>query len=122
MYEIAVHTYFSSAHSLREYKGKCEDLHGHNWKVAVQVEADTLDSLGMVMDFKTLKQELSNVIQRLDHRYLNDVPPFDTLNPSSENIACYIFQELKQSIDDHRVSVSKVTVWESENSAAVYSK
>jgi len=122
MYKVVVHTFFSSAHNLREYQGKCEDLHGHNWKVAVEVAAETLDNLGMVMDFKALKKELHNLIQNLDHKYLNEVPPFDTLNPSSENIAYYIFQELKKAINDERISVTSVTVWESENSASIYSE
>lgn len=122
MYEVIVHTYFSSAHSLRGYQGKCEELHGHNWKVAVQVKAETLDSLGMVVDFKIVKQELKKIIQRLDHKYLNDIPPFDSLNPSSENLAHYIFQEFKKAINNERVMVAKVMVWESEDSLAIYSE
>ena len=122
MYEVVVHRYFSSAHNLRGYQGNCEELHGHNWKVAVQVAAEKLDSTGMVMDFKVLKKELNKVIQKLDHKYLNDIPPFDTLNPSSENIAHFIFQELKKAINKERLRVSKISVWESENSVAIYSE
>jgi len=122
MYELMVHTHFSSAHSLRGYKGKCEELHGHNWKVGVQIGSETLDNLGMVIDFKVLKQELHEIIQRLDHKHLNDIPPFDALNPSSENIAFYIFQELKKSLTRERVIVAKVTVWESDDSSAGYSE
>ncbi len=98
-----VHTHFSSAHSLRGYQGNCEELHGHNWKVGVQIAAETLDNLGMVIDFKVLKQKLHQIIQRLDHKHLNDLPPFDALNPSSENIAFYIFQELKKSLTHDRM-------------------
>ena len=90
--------------------------------MAVQVAAEKLDSTGMVMDFKVLKKELNKVIQKLDHKYLNDIPPFDTLNPSSENIAHYIFQELKKAINKERLRVSKISVWESENSIAIYSE
>lgn len=117
-----VHTHFSSAHSLRGYRGNCEELHGHNWKVGVQIAAETLDNLGMVIDFKVLKQELHQIIQRLDHKHLNDIPPFDALNPSSENIAFYIFQELKKSLTHDRIIVAKVTVWESDDSSASYSE
>jgi queuosine biosynthesis protein QueD len=122
MYELMVHAHFSSAHSLRGYQGKCEELHGHNWKVGVQIAAETLDNLGMVIDFKVLKQELHQIIERLDHKHLNDIPPFDALNPSSENIAFYIFQELKKSLTHERVIVAKVTVWESDDSSAGYSE
>ena len=122
MYELVVHTHFSSAHSLRGYQGKCEELHGHNWKVGAQIAAETLDNLGMVIDFKVLKQELNKIIQRLDHKYLNNIPPFNSLNPSSENIAFYIFQELKKILKIDRRSLTKVTVWESEDSSASYSE
>lgn len=122
MYELVVHTHFSSAHRLRGYQGKCEELHGHNWKVGVQIAAETLGNLGMVIDFKVLKQEVHKIIQRLDHTYLNDISPFNSLNPSSENIAFYIFQELKKSLAHERVIVAKVTVWESDDSSASYSE
>ena len=85
MYRVVVQTFFSSAHCLREYEGPCEALHGHNWKVTVAVEAEKLDRLGMVIDFKVLKREVNRIIQRLDHTYLNEIAPFDTVNPSSEN-------------------------------------
>ncbi|RLA94196.1 MAG: 6-carboxytetrahydropterin synthase QueD [Deltaproteobacteria bacterium] len=120
MYEVVVYTYFSAAHNLRGYRGKCEELHGHNWKVSVKVGAEKLDQLGMVIDFKELKKTVNKVIQKLDHKYLNDVPPFDSINPSSENIAYYIFQELKKAINSGRIKVIKVSVWESEDSTATY--
>lgn len=122
MFEVVVHTHFASAHNLRGYKGKCEELHGHNWKVAVRVTAETLDSLGMVVDFGVLKKELQAIIEKLDHKYLNDVPPFDELNPSSENIAYFIFQELATVMNREGRRVSSVSVWESESSAATYSE
>ncbi len=120
MYEVVVYTYFSAAHNLRGYRGKCEELHGHNWKVSVKVGAEKLDQLGMVIDFKELKKTVNKVIQKLDHKYLNDVPPFDSINPSSENIAYYIFQELKKAINTERIKVIRVSVWESEDSTATY--
>ncbi len=122
MYRVVVHAFFSSAHCLRGHEGPCESLHGHNWKVSVAVEANDLDRIGMVIDFKELKNEVTIIIQRLDHTYLNEIAPFDTVNPSSENIAHYIFQELKQGIDDKRKRVAEVRVWESEGSMAIYSE
>lgn len=122
MYELMVHTHFSSAHSLRGYQGECETLHGHNWKIGVALAAETLDNLGMVIDFKIFKQKLHQIIQKLDHKHLNDIPPFDVLNPSSENIAFYLFQELKKLLAPERVIVVKVTVWESDDSSASYSE
>ena len=122
MFEVVVHTHFASAHNLRGDKGKCEELHGHNWKVAARVTAEKLDSLGMVVDFGELKKELQTIVERLDHKYLNDVPPFDTLNPSSENIAHFIFQELVKVMNGEGKSVSSVSVWESDSSVATFSE
>ena len=122
MYEVVVHTHFASAHNLRGYEGKCEGLHGHNWKIAVRVGAEKLDSLGMVLDFNELKRRLNEIIQRLDHKYLNDVPPFDTINPSSENIAYFVFQEFRKVINSERKKVTSVSVWESDHSIATYSE
>ena len=122
MYRVVVETHFSSAHCLRGYDGPCEALHGHNWKVTVSVQAKTLDDLGMVLDFKVLKQEVNKIIDQLDHTYLNEKAPFDAVNPSSENIACYIFQELKPKINDERKRISEVRVWESEGSMATYTE
>ncbi len=120
MFEIMVEDYFSAAHRLREYKGKCEELHGHNWKVEVSVEGRSLNPTGMVLDFKELKDKLKNVLQKLDHRYLNEVAPFDKINPTSENVACYIYGELKKNLNDAGIKLSKVTVWEAEKSGATY--
>lgn len=120
MYEILVQADFSSAHSLRGYQGKCEALHGHNWKVIARVGSKELDHLGMVVDFKVLKEELQKVLEGLDHKYLNDIPPFDTINPSSENLAHHIFLDLKEAMDARGLTVIKVTVWESDNSAGSY--
>lgn len=120
MYELTIETSFSSAHNIRGYDGACENLHGHNWKVEVNVCAPTLDKLGMVIDFKVLKEETRKVIDSLDHKYLNEVPPFDRENATAENIARFIFKELSKAIKN--IKVSEVRVWESESAAAAYSE
>jgi 6-pyruvoyltetrahydropterin/6-carboxytetrahydropterin synthase len=116
MFKIKVEANFSSAHNLREYKGKCEDLHGHNWKVQVSTRSNKLDKAGMVLDFKYLKSELNKILEKLDHKYLNNIPYFKKVNPTSENIAKYIYDNISRRLKD----IESVTVWESENSAATY--
>ena len=120
MYHASIQTQFSAAHLLRNYKGKCENLHGHNWKVEVTVSADILDEAGMAIDFTLLKQKTNDIIKQLDHQYLNEIPYFKNINPSSENIAAYIFNLLKEKLGDTTVKLTKVSVWESENSMASY--
>jgi 6-pyruvoyltetrahydropterin/6-carboxytetrahydropterin synthase len=120
MYHASIQTQFSAAHLLRNYKGKCENLHGHNWKVEVTVSADILDEAGMAIDFTLLKQKTNDIIKQLDHQYLNEIPYFKNTNPSSENIAAYIFNLLKEKLGDTTVKLTKVSVWESENSMASY--
>ena len=116
MYSVKVEAYFSSAHNLRGYKGKCESLHGHNWKVEVRVAAIVLDKAGMVMDFKVLKEKLHAILEKLDHKYLNKLTYFKKVNPTSESIACYIYQRLKS----HIPNIKSVTVWENSTSSATY--
>lgn len=113
MYEVKIVSEFSGAHRLRHYKGKCEDLHGHNWKVEVAVEKDKLDKIGMVVDFRELKEKLKATLNTLDHKYLNDLPHFKDINPTSENIAKLIHDELG-------LGPIKVTIWETDRSAASY--
>lgn len=120
MFEIRVISVFSSAHKLRGYKGKCEELHGHNWKVEVFVSSDDLDKIGMVIDFKRLKMALGQILKKLDHSYINDLAYFKKINPTSENIAKYIYQKLAAKTKS--IKVKKVTVWESDTSAASYSR
>jgi len=120
MHEVTVIRSFSAAHRLRGYRGKCEELHGHNWRVEVSAAAETLDELGMVIDFKVLKKAVDEILERLDHCYLNDVPPFDKINASSENLAQYIFTETAALIDDERVRLSRCVVWESDNAFSTY--
>ncbi len=116
MYSIRVELNFSSAHNLRGYKGKCEELHGHNWRVEVVVKKEKLDKIGFVLDFRYLKSEANKVIGKLDHTYLNKLPYFKKVNPTSENISKYIYDSLKKQIPD----LSSVTVWENNTSSAIY--
>jgi 6-pyruvoyltetrahydropterin/6-carboxytetrahydropterin synthase len=120
MYELTIKTDFSAAHNLRGYEGKCERLHGHNWHVEVSVQAETLNELEMVLDFKVLKAETSKVMEKFDHRYLNEVPPFDKLNTTAENIARVIFTDLAALINNGNIRVSCVRAWESQKAAAAY--
>jgi 6-pyruvoyltetrahydropterin/6-carboxytetrahydropterin synthase len=112
---------FAAAHFLREYHGKCEALHGHNYRVRVYVGADELDPEGMVLDFVELRRVLREVVdERLDHRHLNEVPPFDSRNPTAEHIAQWIAEEAAARIDDARVRVVECHVWETETNCAIY--
>lgn len=121
MYELTTIVDFEAAHRLPDYPGKCNRLHGHNWRVEVTVAGDQLDDLGMLIDFKELKQILSGIIGTLDHYYLNEIEPFCTVNPTAENIAKYIYQELQTALTHiNRIHVQMVKVWESPHSAAVY--
>ncbi len=120
MYEVKIEDHFSSAHRLRNYHGKCEALHGHNWKVEVLVASSSVDREGMVVDFRTLKESTRTILETLDHRYLNELPDFLEKNPSSENIARYIFDRLKPVLKGCRVVLKKVSVWESETACASY--
>jgi len=122
MYQITIETHFSSAHRLIQYNGECERLHGHNWKVLVSVSSETLDNLGMVMDFKILKDKTKALIARLDHQYLNEIPPFNEINPTTENISKYLFDELSKAINTELIKVSRVEVWESPTCFASYTQ
>lgn len=120
MYEITIQTQFSSAHRLRQYNGECERLHGHNWKLEVSVKSKKLNELGMVMDFKDLKDKVKSIINKLDHQYLNEIPPFTEINPTTENLSKYIFDELSKMINDADIKVSNVKIWESDTCYANY--
>jgi len=120
MYELTVETTFSAAHQLRGYKGKCEHLHGHNWKVQVHVSAKKLNSIDIAIDFHELKDLLREVVAPLDHSMLNEVFPFTEKNPSSENIAKWIYDCLSKKLKKKGVMLSAVTVWESETASATY--
>ena len=122
MYEITIEAHFSAAHRLRQYDGECERLHGHNWKVQVSVASQKLNELGMVMDFRELKGKTNTLMDEFDHQYLNEVPPFTELNPTTENIARYIFDKLSKTINTDFIRVTRVTTWESETCWASYEK
>jgi len=120
MYEITVFSHFSSAHRLRYLHGKCEELHGHNWKVEASVVSDRLNKEGVVIDFKVLKQKVEKVVKPLDHTYLNNLPYFSGKEPSSENIAKVIFDKLKAELKGHHAILKRVTAWESETACVTY--
>ncbi len=118
MYSLKVEGSFSSAHNLRGYKGKCEELHGHNWRVEITVKSYRLDKIGMVLDFKFMKKTLNDCLDKMDHKYLNKLTFFKKVNPTSENIAEYVYKKLKTQIP----LLASVTVWENSTSCATYEK
>jgi 6-pyruvoyltetrahydropterin/6-carboxytetrahydropterin synthase len=120
MYELKIVSDFAAAHRLDNFYGKCESLHGHNWKVEVFLLGDRLDDAGLVKDFGVVKAKAREVLGELDHKFLNDLPAFRQQNPSSENLARYLYEQLGKAINDDRVRVSRVSVWESESSCASY--
>ncbi len=122
MFEVSVEETFAAGHALRGYKGKCENVHGHNYRVRVTLEGASLDQAGLLYDFVHLKQVIQAMIRSLDHKFLNDQPPFDRINPSAENIAKHLYEraseQLGQAADGARLA--SVTVWESDTTAATY--
>ena len=121
MYKTFVDMTFSAAHQLRNYEGSCGELHGHTWKVRVEVETEGLDNIGMTIDFKDLKEKADSVIGRFDHRCLNQISPFDKENPTAENIAKYVYVEMKELLPD-KLDIIEVIVWESANYGVKYSE
>ena len=119
MYELEFEGHFASAHCLREYQGKCERLHGHNWRVKAVVQSERLNDIGMVMDFKDAKALLNEIVDEFDHDFLNELPRFKELNPTTENMARVICDELAARLPEG-VSVRSVTVWESGSNGATY--
>ena len=120
MFELKVLTHFAAAHQLKMVATKCENLHGHNWKIEVCVGGKELNAAGVVIDFGELKAHLSEIMDTLDHKFLNEVESFKGGNPSSENIARYIAEVLQKKIDDSAVKVMRVTAWETDNACATY--
>ncbi|PKN34358.1 MAG: 6-carboxytetrahydropterin synthase QueD [Deltaproteobacteria bacterium HGW-Deltaproteobacteria-19] len=120
MYEVTINRSFSAAHTLRDVGGKCESLHGHNFRVEVTVAGESLNGEGLLVDFRLLKRWTDEALEMLDHRHLNEMDFFADSNPSSENLARWIHDHLADRIDSDRVRVSRVTVWESEDARAVY--
>ncbi len=123
MFEVTVDAGFSSGHYLRNYRGKCENPHGHNYKVQVTLQGKDLDEAGLLLDFKLLKQVLRPVVEYLDHQMINDLEPFTTVNPSAENLAKYFFDETNKQLagmTGGRVTVKSSTIFETDTSSAVY--
>lgn len=120
MYEISRQKVFSASHQLRGYKGRCENLHGHNWRIQVHLCAEKLDSLGMVMDFHELDRIMDEAMEPFEHVHLNEVPPFDTLNPSAENIARVIAERVSTRIKKEDIYLKCCDVWENDLSRARY--
>jgi 6-pyruvoyltetrahydropterin/6-carboxytetrahydropterin synthase len=121
-YTLKILADFASAHTLRDYPGDCSRMHGHNWKLEVEVTANVLNGHGMGMDFKTIKVATRELAKKLDHRYLNDIPPFDTVNPTAENIAQYFYQNLSETLNIDSAKISSVTLWETDRACVRYSE
>ena len=123
MFEVSVEDTFAAGHALRGYRGKCENPHGHNYKVQITLAGEDLDHIGLLYDFKDLKAAMGEVVDRLDHQYLNDIVPFKEMNPSAENMARYFYQECStrlQSATQGRVRVKQVKIWETDTTTATY--
>ncbi|MFC1807559.1 6-carboxytetrahydropterin synthase QueD [Candidatus Omnitrophota bacterium] len=119
-YNVRVESYFSAAHNLRGYQGKCENVHGHNWKVEVKISSDILDKTGMVIDFTDVKAMLAKITSKLDHKQLNKLSYFKKKNPTSENIAEFIYGEFKKNLKQKRHKLESVSVWETPTSCATF--
>lgn len=117
---LSVTVDFSAAHQLRGYEGNCARLHGHNWKIIVEVSGQKLDGVGMIIDFKTMKKAAREAAKTLDHQFLNDIEPFDRINPTAEHIAAWFFVELSRVLNQPNARVSAITVWENDYSAVTY--
>ena len=122
MFEVAVEHTFASGHALRHYRGKCENVHGHNYRVQVTVRGEKLDSIGMLADFVLLKKSLRDACEPMDHVFLNDMPPFDETNPTAENMAVYVAQKMQAALAavPNAVEVAEVKVWETDIQSATY--
>jgi 6-pyruvoyltetrahydropterin/6-carboxytetrahydropterin synthase len=122
MFQVSVEETFSAGHALRGYKGKCENPHGHNYRVRVTIEGQQLDSVGLLYDFTNLKRMLREVIGALDHQFLNDLAPFDAINPSAENIAKFFHEQASRQIPHapNAPRIAHITVWETDETSATY--
>jgi len=122
MFEVSVEQTFAAGHALRNYKGACENVHGHNFRVQVTLAGEQLDQTGMLVDFLDVKGSMRNVIARLDHQFLNEIKPFDVRNPSAENIAEYFYEEMSEGLAANPVPVriTEVKVWETDIQSASY--
>jgi 6-pyruvoyltetrahydropterin/6-carboxytetrahydropterin synthase len=121
MFEVSVEHTFAAGHALRNYRGKCENVHGHNYRVQVLVRGDKLDDIGMLADFTVLKKLLREVSEPMDHVFINDLPPFTELNPTAENMAWYIWTKMQEGLKlQNSVEIAEVKVWETDIQYAVY--
>ena len=127
MFQVSVEETFAAGHALRGYRGKCENVHGHNYKIHVILEGPTLNPIGLLCDFKDLKEAIQSAIRKLDHQFLNEIPPFDVVNPSAENLAKYFYEEVSCLLEEAGsgnagapCNVRRVTVWETETTKATY--
>ena len=120
MFEVKVITQFAAAHQLRDFGSECENLHGHNWKIEVSLAGDTLNDIGLLVDFKEVKEETRKILKEIDHSFLNEIDYFKERNPSSENIAVYLYERLSSRLNNDSVRVARVTAWESETACASY--
>jgi 6-pyruvoyltetrahydropterin/6-carboxytetrahydropterin synthase len=122
LYTLKVHAQFCSAHALRDYPGDCRRLHGHNWKVETEVAAQVLDNIGIAIDFKAIKAATRQLADSLDHQFLNDIEPFDRINPTAENLAAWFYRQLSTTLNSAHVKVAAVTLWETDNACVRYSE
>ena len=121
MFEVSVEETFAAGHALRNYRGKCENVHGHNYRVQVTFSGPELDSIGLLVDFVAVKKLMQTVVDRLDHQFLNDLAPFDALNPSAENMAKYFYDEISAGLGQSTpVKLAQVRVWETDTTSATY--
>jgi 6-pyruvoyltetrahydropterin/6-carboxytetrahydropterin synthase len=121
MYEVTIKKSFSAAHLLKEIGGKCEELHGHNFLVEVSVSAESLNNEDLLIDFRIVKRWTDEVLEQLDHKYLNEIEYFKNMNPSSEQLARFLFDRISEKSRQAKVTLSRITIWESDNSRVSYS-
>lgn len=120
MFEVAVEYVFAAGHALRNYKGKCENVHGHNYRVEVTVAGETLSEAGLLVDFVELRAAIHALADRLDHQFLNQIEPFDRINPSAENLAKYFSEGIALQLRQQNLRIKAVKVWETDTSSATY--
>jgi 6-pyruvoyltetrahydropterin/6-carboxytetrahydropterin synthase len=120
MFEVSVEQTFAAGHALRNYRGKCENVHGHNYRVLVTIQGQQLDSIGLLVDFVEVKKLMNRVVDRLDHQFINDLAPFDEINPSAENMAKYFYDEISAGLGESPVRVGEVRIWETDTASATY--
>jgi len=121
MFEVTIEETFAAGHALRNYRGKCENVHGHNYRCQVTLQGEQLDSIGLLVDFVELKRAVHSVLDRMDHQWLNEFPPFDAINPSAENMARYIYDEVHAGLQaQENVRIAAVKLWETDTCSATY--